>query len=226
MLQIGDPIPEFALASTEGDEVSSMSLRGKRYVLYFYPKDDTPGCTTEACNFRDNLPHFNEIATPVYGVSPDDLTAHQKFIAKHALNFPLLADPDHKLIEAVGVWVEKSMYGKKYMGVQRSTFVVGPDGRIEKVWPKVTPDGHAQEVLEYLKSISPTRNTPAGNLPASRAASQITPHKRSTAKATDNKKASASTAKQSGRTSKATRSKPGAKKATSQKSTTRKATGK
>lgn len=152
MLQAGDPIPEFALASTQGGEVSSLSLRGKRYVLYFYPKDDTPGCTTEACNFRDTLPRFEETGTLVYGVSPDDIAAHEKFIAKHALNFPLLADPERKLIEAVGVWVEKSMYGKKYMGVQRSTFVVGPDGRIEKVWPKVTPDGHAREVLEYLRA--------------------------------------------------------------------------
>jgi len=172
MLQAGDAIPEFALASTEGGEVSSTSLRGKRYVLYFYPKDDTPGCTVEACNFRDLLPRFGDIGAPVYGVSPDDITAHQKFIAKHALNFPLLADPERRLIEAVGAWVEKSMYGKKYMGVQRSTFVVGPDGRIEKVWPKVTPDGHAQEVLEYLNSASPNATSPAAPPPAPETATQ------------------------------------------------------
>jgi peroxiredoxin Q/BCP len=180
MLQAGDPIPEFALASTQGGEVSSMSLRGKRYVLYFYPKDDTPGCTVEACNFRDTLPQFSDIGAPVYGVSPDDISAHQKFIAKHALNFPLLADPDRKLIEAVGVWVEKSMYGKKYMGVQRSTFVIGPDGRIEKVWPKVTPDGHAQEVLEYLTSTPSNGGAPpegiiAAPSPATGTAAQNTP---------------------------------------------------
>ena len=155
MLQVGDSIPEFALASNQGGEVSSVSLRGKRYVLYFYPHDDTPGCTVEACNFRDNRPHFTDIGVPIYGVSPDNLAAHDKFSAKFSLNFPLLADPDHKLIEAMGVWVEKTNYGRKYMGVQRSTFVVGPDGKIEKVWPKVTPDGHAQEVLEYLKSVPP-----------------------------------------------------------------------
>ncbi len=189
MLQTGDPIPEFALASTQGGEVSSMSLRGKRYVLYFYPKDDTPGCTTEACNFRDNLPHFNDTGTPVYGVSPDDLTAHQKFIAKYALNFPLLADPDHKLIEAVGAWVEKSMYGKKYMGVQRSTFVVGPDGRIEKVWPKVTPDGHAQEVLEYLGSAPPIAiNLPEAIIAAPSPAAETAVHNTPVVKVDSKKK--------------------------------------
>ncbi|MCS7059682.1 MAG: thioredoxin-dependent thiol peroxidase [Anaerolineae bacterium] len=167
MLQPGDPIPEFALASSQGGEVRSSDLRGKRYVLYFYPKDDTPGCTTEACSFRDALSAFNDIGAPVFGVSPDDIAAHQKFVAKYALNFPLLADPEHKLIEAIGAWVEKSMYGKKYMGVQRSTFVVDPDGRIEKVWPKVSPEGHAEEVLAYLRSAG-SAETPSVQNTASR----------------------------------------------------------
>lgn len=197
MLQAGDPIPEFALASTEGGEVSSKSLRGKRYVLYFYPKDDTPGCTVEACNFRDNFPGFSDIGAPVYGVSPDDINAHEKFIAKHALNFPLLADPDRKLIEAVGVWVEKSMYGRKYMGVQRSTFVVGPDGRIEKVWPKVTPEGHAQEVLEYLTSAaSGDRQSARASIAPPSSETRAAPQKTRAVKANTGKKSAGQRQKQ------------------------------
>lgn len=151
MLQVGDQIPDFALASDTAGEVRSSDLRGRRFVLYFYPKDDTSGCTAEACSFRDNLPDFSALDVPVYGVSPDTVTAHGKFRNKYGLTFPLLADPDHKVAEAFGTWVEKSMYGRKYMGIQRSTFVVGPDGRIEHVWEKVTPANHAKEVLAYLK---------------------------------------------------------------------------
>jgi peroxiredoxin Q/BCP len=150
MLHAGDLIPAFDLTSTDGTRVSSASLAGRRYVLYLYPKDDTPGCTTEACSFRDNLPRFSGMGVPVFGVSPDSAAAHAKFTAKHGLTFPLLADPERLLIEGLGAWVEKSMYGRKYMGVQRSTFVVGPDGRIEKVWEKVTPARHAEEVLAFL----------------------------------------------------------------------------
>jgi peroxiredoxin Q/BCP len=150
MLQAGDPIPEFNLMSTDGAQVSSAGLAGRRYVLYLYPKDDTPGCTTEACSFRDNLPKFADLGVPVYGVSPDGAASHGKFAAKHGLNFPLLADPQRVLIAALGAWVEKRMYGRTYMGVQRSTFVAGPNGRIEKVWEKVTPASHAAEVLAYL----------------------------------------------------------------------------
>lgn len=213
MLQAGDPIPEFTLASTEGGEVSAMSLRGKRYVLYFYPKDDTPGCTVEACNFRDTLPRFSDIGAPVYGVSPDDLAAHEKFIAKYALNFPLLADPEHKLIEAVGAWVEKSMYGKKYMGVQRSTFVVGPDGRIEKVWPKVTPEGHAEEVLAYLKSAGEE-----GSVSSENTAPAPSPARKTSARKTGTGKA------RSAGTTARTSTRSGKKPAT--KTTTRKPAGK
>ena len=177
MLQVGDAIPKFALAANRGGKVSSSSLRGQRYVLYFYPHDDTPGCTVEACNFRDNLPHFTDIGVPVYGVSPDDVAAHDKFTAKFSLNFPLLADPDHKLIEAMGVWVEKNNYGKKYMGVQRSTFVVGPNGKIEHVWPKVTPAEHAQEVLDYLRSVTlVAHELPAQAMTAPAMESVVAPH--------------------------------------------------
>ena len=170
MLQPGDPIPAFRLMAEAG-EIRSADLAGRRYVLYLYPKDDTPGCTTEACNFRDNLPRFADMGVPIYGVSPDSAASHAKFAKKHGLNFPLLADPERKLIEALGAWVEKSLYGRQYMGVQRSTFVVGPDGRIEKVWEKVTPEGHAAEVIAYLQAPSgtaekraakPTAKKPAG----------------------------------------------------------------
>jgi peroxiredoxin Q/BCP len=153
MLTIGDRVPRFALMSEQG-EVKSSDLKGKRYILYFYPTDDTPGCTKEACSFRDNLPKFKTADVPIFGVSPQDVNSKKKFAAKYSLNFPLLADTDHKLAEAFGAWVEKNMYGRKSMGIQRSTFVIGPDGRIEHVWPKVKPEGHAEEVLAYLNNIT------------------------------------------------------------------------
>ncbi len=149
MLKKGDKAPAFALATQDG-KASSAALKGKRYVLYFYPADDTPGCTKEACSFRDNLTRFNSANVPVFGVSPQDADSKRKFVAKYKLNFPLLADVDKSLAEAYGVWVEKSMYGKKYMGVQRSTFVIDEKGVIEQVWEKVKPEDHAAEVLAYL----------------------------------------------------------------------------
>lgn len=150
MLKPGATVPDFSLTASDGRNVSARSLRGQRFVLYFYPKDDTPGCTREACAFRDNLPAFGKLGVPVFGVSADSEAAHRKFVLKYGLNFPLLADPERTLIEAIGAWVEKSMYGRKYMGIARCTFVVGADGRIETVWDKVAPDVHAGEVLAYL----------------------------------------------------------------------------
>lgn len=163
MLQVGDPVPDFALASDTAGTVKASELRGQRYVLYFYPRDDTPGCTAEACNFRDNLPNFGSLNVPVYGISPDDVKSHTRFRAKFGLTFPLLADPEHTTAEAFGAWVEKNMYGRTYMGVQRSTFIVGPGGRVERVWEKVNPANHANEVLAYL------RNTPSPAAEAPRA---------------------------------------------------------
>ena len=151
MLKIGDAVPKFALESDSAGMVKSSDLKGTRYVLYFYPKDDTPGCTTEACSFRDNLPKFGDLGVPVYGVSADDVKKHGKFTQKFSLNFPLLADPERTLIEPMGVWIEKSMYGKQYMGIARATFVIDANGKVEQVWEKVKPEGHAQEVLGYLK---------------------------------------------------------------------------
>lgn len=169
MLQAGDTAPSFRLASDGGRTISSASLKGRRHVLYFYPKDDTPGCTREACAFRDNLPAFEKLGVPVYGVSADDAKAHEKFAHKYGLNFPLLADPEHMLLEPYGVWVEKNMYGRKYFGVQRSTFIVDTKGKIERVWEKVSPDGHAEEVMAYLTGIAPTaKKTAAKKAPKPR----------------------------------------------------------
>lgn len=154
MLKAGDAAPSFKLAANGGRSFDSASLKGRRYLLYFYPKDNTPGCTREACGFRDAMPGFDKLGVPVFGVSADKVPAHDRFALKHGLNFPLLADPDHELIEAYGVWVEKSLYGRKYFGVARSTFLVDADGKIEKVWDKVSPDSHAGEVREYLAGSS------------------------------------------------------------------------
>ncbi len=151
MLKSGDTAPSFALMTDSGATIRSSDLSGKRYVLYFYPKDDTPGCTKEACSFRDNLPAFDRLNVPVFGLSADDDKAHAKFVKKYSLNFPLLSDPDHTLLEAYGAWVEKSMYGRSYFGIQRSTFVIDASGKIEKVWEKVKPEGHAEEVMQYLR---------------------------------------------------------------------------
>jgi peroxiredoxin Q/BCP len=162
MLQAGDSAPRFVLAGDGGRKVDSQSLKGRRHVIYFYPKDDTPGCTREACAFRDQLPAFEKLDVPVFGVSGDEVKAHDRFVHKYGLNFPLLADPGHKLLEAYGVWVEKSMYGRKYFGIQRSSFVVDAKGRIEKVWEKVSPDQHADEVLAYLRGEPPATKKKAG----------------------------------------------------------------
>jgi peroxiredoxin Q/BCP len=155
MLKAGDAAPAFKLAADGGRSFDSESLKGRRYVLYFYPKDNTPGCTREACGFRDAMPAFGRLGVPVFGVSADEGKAHDKFVHKYSLNFPLLADPGHDLLDAYGVWVEKSLYGRKYFGVARSTYVVDADGRIEKVWEKVSPDAHAAEVRDYLAGEAP-----------------------------------------------------------------------
>jgi thioredoxin-dependent peroxiredoxin len=146
----GRPAPDFTLPSDEGGEVTLSKLRGKKVVLYFYPKDDTPGCTIQACDFRDAAPSFAGVDAVVLGVSPDSVASHRKFREKHALNFPLLADEDHEVAEAYGVWKEKSMYGRKFMGIERSTFLIGEDGTVERIWRKVSPKGHADMLAELL----------------------------------------------------------------------------
>jgi len=150
MLEAGAKAPRFTLPSDEGRTVSLDELKGKKVVLYFYPKDDTSGCTAQACEFRDNWKSVQAAGAVVLGVSPDGVTSHGKFKAKYQLPFPLLADEDHAVAEAYGAWGEKSMYGRKYRGILRTTFVIGADGRIEKVFQKVKPKGHAAEVLAAL----------------------------------------------------------------------------
>ncbi len=151
-LQAGDKAPGFSLAATTGQTISLSDYAGKkRVVLYFYPKDDTSGCTKEACSFRDTLPRIDARDTVVLGVSPDDLKSHQKFIDKYGLNFPLLSDPDHRIAEAYGAWGEKSMYGKTYFGIIRKTFIIGKDGTIEHVFHKVSPEGHGEEILQLIQ---------------------------------------------------------------------------
>ncbi|SIQ07435.1 peroxiredoxin Q/BCP [Rhizobium sp. RU20A] len=151
-LSIGQPAPDFSLPRDGGTSVSLADFAGKRLVLYFYPKDDTSGCTVEAKAFSEHAQAFDAAGAAVLGVSPDPVKSHDKFVKKHALTIPLAADEDQAVCNAYGVWVEKSMYGKKYMGVERTTFLIGPDGRIEKIWPKVKVPGHVEEVLAAVKA--------------------------------------------------------------------------
>ena len=151
MLEAGTKAPDFTLNDKDGNPVSLHDFAGKRVVLYFYPKDNTPGCTRQACAFAGAYEAFKSLDAVVIGVSKDSVASHQKFAEKYALPFVLLSDPERQAIEAYGVWQEKKNYGKVSMGVVRSTFVIGPDGVIEKVMPKVKPDTNAAEILEYLR---------------------------------------------------------------------------
>jgi thioredoxin-dependent peroxiredoxin len=152
MLKENDTAPDFALPDQDGNEVSLSGLRGRRVVLYFYPKDDTPGCTTQACELRDSSTTFDARGTVILGVSPDSPGKHRKFREKYDLPFTLLADEDHAVAEAYGVWAQKSFLGKKYWGNERTTFVIGADGRIVKVLPNVKPAEHVDQVLGVLQS--------------------------------------------------------------------------
>jgi len=152
LLKEGSKAPDFTLPTETGETVSLKDFKGRKLILYFYPKDDTPGCTAEACAFNDNLLKFKRANTAVLGVSKDSPKRHQKFIDKYGLNFSLATDEDGKMLEKYGVWIEKSMYGKKYMGIERATFLIGEDGKIEKIWHGVKVSGHAEEVLEAVKN--------------------------------------------------------------------------
>jgi thioredoxin-dependent peroxiredoxin len=152
-LQEGDRAPEFTLAADDGSKVKLADLKGSQVVLYFYPADDTPGCTREACAFRDRSAELKKLGAKVFGVSPDDVASHVKFSVKYKLNFPLLADLDHSVAEKFGAWREKNMYGKKSMGIVRSTFLIGADGVIKKVWRSVKVDGHDEAVMSALKDL-------------------------------------------------------------------------
>ncbi len=149
-LGVGDRVPAFAMPVTGGGKTGSAQLQGKPYILYFYPKDDTSGCTAQACGFRDDLPKFGKLGATVIGVSKDSIASHEKFKSKYDLNFPLASDEDCKVAMQFGVWIEKSMYGRKYMGMDRSTFLIDGKGVIRAVWRKVKVPGHVEEVRKAL----------------------------------------------------------------------------
>jgi thioredoxin-dependent peroxiredoxin len=153
MLKVGDKAPEFTLPDQDGKEHSLSDYKGKWVLVYFYPKDDTPGCTKEACAIRDTHPSFGKLHAKVFGVSADSVESHKKFATKFKIPFDLLADPEKKMITAYDVWQKKSMYGREYMGIVRSSFLIDPAGKIAKIYAKVKPDVHADEVLADLKTL-------------------------------------------------------------------------
>jgi len=150
MLEVGKKAPDFKLKDQDGKTVSLSEFKGKNVVLYFYPKDDTPGCTTEACSFRDELPRFNKNDAVILGISADSVDSHKKFAQKFDLPFTLLSDENKKVVEDYGVWKEKNNYGKKYMGIERTTYIIDKEGKIKKIFNKVKVDGHSEEVMEAL----------------------------------------------------------------------------
>jgi thioredoxin-dependent peroxiredoxin len=152
-IEVGQEAPDFELPKGEGESLKLSSLRGRPVVLYFYPKDDTSGCTAEAIDFSRLRPEFDKAGAAVIGISPDSLKSHDKFRARHKLSVDLAADEEKQVVQAWGVWGEKSMYGRKYMGVERSTFLIGRDGRVARVWRKVTVPGHAEEVLQAVREL-------------------------------------------------------------------------
>jgi peroxiredoxin Q/BCP len=152
-IKIGDKAPSFKLKNQDANSISLSDMKGKPVVLYFYPKDDTSGCTKEACNFRDEFPKFGKLKAEIIGVSADSVESHKKFAGKYKLPFNLLSDEKKEVVEKYGVWQEKSMYGKKYMGIVRTTFIIDSSGKISKIFPKVKADEHNQEVMEALKEL-------------------------------------------------------------------------
>jgi thioredoxin-dependent peroxiredoxin len=154
VLEVGRPAPEFTLPDQEGHEVALADLRGRPVVVYFYPKDDTPGCTTQACGIRDQWAEFEDAGAVVLGISPDDVASHGRFAAKHDLPHRLLADPDREVIQRYGAWGTKKMYGREYEGVVRSTVLVDPDGNVAAVWPKVQPKAHTDAVLGAIRDLA------------------------------------------------------------------------
>jgi peroxiredoxin Q/BCP len=153
-IEPGSPAPDFTLPADAGGKVKLSKLRGRPVVLYFYPKDDTPGCTREACAFRDRHQELQKLGVTILGVSADDVASHGRFRDKYELNFPLLADVDHKVADKYGAWREKNMYGKKSMGIQRSTYLIDADGKVARVWKRVSVDGHDEEVIEAIRELT------------------------------------------------------------------------
>lgn len=153
-IEEGAKAPAFTLKADDGSKVKLSDLKGQPVVIYFYPKDDTPGCTKEACAFRDRSDELSDLGAKVFGVSTDSVESHVKFKQKYQLNFPLLSDPEHAMAEKYGAWREKNMYGKKSMGIQRSTYLIDAEGKVVKVWKKVSVDGHDQQVIDALKELA------------------------------------------------------------------------
>ena len=153
-IEEGKKAPAFTLHADDGSKVKLSELKGNPVVLYFYPRDDTPGCTKEACAFRDRQDEIKALGAQVFGISPDTVESHVKFRDKFSLNFPLLADPDHAMADKYGAWREKNMYGKKSMGIQRSTYLIDADGKVAKLWKRVKVDGHDQKVIDALKELA------------------------------------------------------------------------
>ena len=158
-IEEGEPAPDFSLVADYGNHVQLSALRGSPVVVYFYPKDDTPGCTRQACALRDRKAELSRSGAKVLGISPDDVESHRKFRDKFGLNFPLLADPDHRVAASYGAWREKNMYGKKTLGIQRSTFLIDRDGQVVKVWRSVKVDGHDESVLAALTKLAQREGT-------------------------------------------------------------------
>ena len=152
-LEVGNPAPDFSMPADGGKTVSLSDFKGRKLVMYFYPKDDTPGCTTESCGFRDQIKEFNKLNIGIVGISRDSVKSHDKFREKYDLNFPLGSDEDGKVCEAYGVWKEKSMMGKKYMGIERSTFLIDEQGKIARIWNNVKVNGHIDEVREAASAL-------------------------------------------------------------------------
>lgn len=210
-LQVGDPAPDFEMPTDDGSSIWLSALRGKKVVLYFYPKDDTPGCTVEACSFRDNLPDFKGVNAEIIGVSRDDSASHQRFRNKFGLNFKLASDTTGKVTEDYGVWTEKSMYGKTFMGIQRATFLIDEKGKIMHIFPKVSVEGHTAEVLAALKGELPLA-APAAKKPAAKKAAKPAA-KAAAAKKPASKKAVPKKAKKTAKKAVKKLAKPSAKKA-------------
>lgn len=187
MLRIGNKAPTFTLPDQTGALRDAKSLKGQRYLVYFYPKDSTPGCTTQACGLQSDLERFNTLGIAVFGVSMDSVASHKKFADKYGLRFPLLADTEKSLIEAYGVWLEKSLYGRKYMGISRSSFLVGGNGKIEQVWEKVNTKSHAADVLAFITGAT-TETAPAKKSAVKKPTAKKAPVKKAAAKKSVKKK--------------------------------------